>query len=76
MSTMNLGNRLSLVKEARRLSITESLDSLNFEDEELDKKMRTKSDSKYEEESKAKEKAVNHLIEHAEKVIFSRLILP
>ena len=65
MSTMNLGSVLSLGKEARRLSLTESLD---LEDEELERLMGMKSASKYEEESKAKEKTVNHLITHAEKV--------
>ena len=66
MSTMNLGSALSLGKEARRLSLTESLE---LEDEELERLMGMKSASKYEEESKAKEKTVNHLITHAEKVI-------
>ena len=71
MSTMNLGNALSLGKAARRLSLTRSLDGFSLEDEELEKKMGMKSDLEYEEESKAKEKTVNHLITHAEKVILS-----
>ena len=66
MSTMNLGSALSLGKEAKRLSLTKSLDGfLKDEEQELEKKMGMKSDSEYEEESKAKEKTVNHLIIHA-----------
>ena len=72
MSTMNLASALSLGKEAKRLSLTKSLDGfLVDEEQELEKKMGMKSDSEYEEESKAKEKTVNHLIIHAEKVIYS-----
>lgn len=62
---MNLGSALSLGKEAKRLSLTKSLDCFV----ELERIMGMKSDSEYEEESKAKEKRVNHLITHAEKVI-------
>ena len=77
MSTMNLASALSLGKEAKRLSLTKSLDSfLEDEEQELEKKMGMKSDSEYKEESKAKEKTVNHLIIHAEKVIYSGLVLP
>ena len=47
----------------------EELDNSSSEEEELDK-MRKKSNLKYEEESKAKERAVNQLITHAEKVIY------
>jgi hypothetical protein len=69
MSTMNLSGELSLGNESKSLSRVNSL-------EELDKIMGMKSNSEYEVESEAKEKTVNHLITHAEKVIYYGFIVP
>ena len=61
---MNLGNKLSLKKDTKRLSIIRSEGNLNLL---VDEVMGLKSESEVEMESEAKQKKVNHLITLAER---------
>ena len=69
MSTMNLGSKLSLDKDSQRLSMIKSTTSLNIVD--LEEVQGVKSRSEVKLESEARQKEIDHLITHANKVVSS-----
>ena len=68
MSTMNLGNMLSLKEDTKHLSFVRSDGSLNLL---VDEVVGLKSESEVKRESEAKQKKVNQLVTLAEKVTYS-----